>query len=125
MSARELNASKSTAVRRLALTRRRKSRRSPARDAASTHRRGDRKIGDDAAPGTTRREKETTGMLMPRERMIVHLIAEGYSNREIAEILGLSIKTIEGDRATVKRKLNLKSLAALVRYAIRNGLVEC
>lgn len=64
-------------------------------------------------------------MLMPRERMIVHLIAEGYSNREIAEILGLSIKTIEGDRATVKRKLNLKSLAALVRYAIRNGLVEC
>ena len=44
---------------------------------------------------------------MPRERMIVHLIAEGYSNREIAEILRLSIKTIEGDRVMVKRKLNL------------------
>ena len=125
MSARELNASKSTAACPLALTRRRKSRPSPVRDAASTHRRGDRKIGEDAAPGTIRRENEATGVLMPRERMIVHLIAEGYSNREIAEILGLSVKTIETDRATVKRKLNLKSLAALVRYAIRNGLVEC
>jgi DNA-binding NarL/FixJ family response regulator len=64
------------------------------------------------------------GVLTPQERLILHLIAEGYSNREIAGSLGLSVKTIETDRAAVKRKLKVKSLAALVRYAVRNGLVE-
>jgi DNA-binding NarL/FixJ family response regulator len=72
-------------------------------------------------PGWT---EQVEVVLTPRERLIVHLIAEGYSNKEIAELLGLSVKTIETDRAAVKRKLNLKSLAALVRYAVRNGLVE-
>ena len=66
-------------------------------------------------PGWT--EQVEVQVLTPRERLIVHLIAEGYSNKEIAELLGLSVKTIETDRAAVKRKLDVKSLAALVRYA--------
>jgi DNA-binding NarL/FixJ family response regulator len=62
--------------------------------------------------------------LSPRERVVVQLIAEGHSNRKISEILGLSVKTIESHRATAMRKLNLTSTAAIVRYAIRNKLVE-
>jgi len=62
--------------------------------------------------------------LSPREGAIVKLIAEGNSNKEISEILGLSVKTIETHRASAMRKLNLNSTAALVRYAVRNRLVE-
>ena len=62
--------------------------------------------------------------LSPRERVIVQLIAEGHGNKEMGEILSLSIKTIETHRAAAMRKLNLKSTAALVRYAVRNKLVE-
>src|SRR5215475_4492790 len=64
------------------------------------------------------------GPLSPRERMIVQLIAEGHSNKEMGEILNLSVKTIETHRAAVMRKLNVTSAAAIVRYAIRNKLIE-
>ena len=62
--------------------------------------------------------------LTSRERQIVQLIAEGHSNKAIAELLGISVKTVETHRATVMGKLNLPSSAGLVRYAIRNKLVE-
>jgi DNA-binding NarL/FixJ family response regulator len=62
--------------------------------------------------------------LSPRERSVVQLIAEGRSNREMSEILSLSVKTIETHRAAAMRKLNVTSTAAIVRYAIRNKLVE-
>lgn len=62
--------------------------------------------------------------LSPRERIIVQLIAEGHGNKEMGEILNLSIKTIETHRAAAMRKLNLTSTASLVRYAVRNKLVE-
>lgn len=58
------------------------------------------------------------------ERMVVQLIAEGYSNKETSEILHRSQKTIETHRASAMRKLNLDSTAALVRYAVRTGIVE-
>jgi DNA-binding NarL/FixJ family response regulator len=64
------------------------------------------------------------GPLSPRERMIVQLIAEGHGNKESAAILNLSVKTIESHRATAMRKLNVTSTAAIVRYAVRNKLVE-
>ena len=54
----------------------------------------------------------------------MQLIAEGHSNKEMGEILNLSVKTIETHRAAAMRKLNVTSTAALVRYAIRNKLVE-
>jgi DNA-binding NarL/FixJ family response regulator len=63
-------------------------------------------------------------VLSPRERAVVQLIAEGHSNKEMSEILNLSVKTIETHRAAAMRKLNLTSTAAIVRYAIRNKLVE-
>ena len=62
--------------------------------------------------------------LSPRERLVVQLIAEGHSNKEMSGILNLSVKTIETHRAAAMRKLNVTSIAALVRYAIRNKLVE-
>jgi DNA-binding NarL/FixJ family response regulator len=67
---------------------------------------------------------QDNGVLSPRERVIVQLIAEGNSNRDMSVALGLSLKTIESHRASLMRKLKLKSTAAIVRYAIRNRLVE-
>ncbi len=62
--------------------------------------------------------------LSPRERVIVQLIAEGNSNKEMSNLLSLSVKTIETHRAAAMRKLNVNSAAELVRYAIRNKLIE-
>jgi DNA-binding NarL/FixJ family response regulator len=62
--------------------------------------------------------------LTHRERSVVQLIAEGYTNKQIAGLLKISVKTVEAHRAAIMRKLNLSSPAALVRYAIRNGIVE-
>jgi DNA-binding NarL/FixJ family response regulator len=62
--------------------------------------------------------------LTSRERGIVHLIAEGHSNKQIATLSNISIKTVETHRASIMRKLGLTSMAALVRYAVRNNLTE-
>jgi len=62
--------------------------------------------------------------LTPREREIVQLLAEGNSNKEIAAKLFISVKTVETHRSTVMRKLEVNSIVELVRYAIRNKLVE-
>ena len=55
---------------------------------------------------------------------MVQLIAEGHTNKEIAQLLNISLKTVETHRASIMRKLKLSSSAGLVRYAIRNKLVE-
>jgi DNA-binding NarL/FixJ family response regulator len=62
--------------------------------------------------------------LSARQREIVQLISEGRSNKEVAHALGISTRTAETHRASILRKLNLDSVAALVRYAIRNHLIE-
>ena len=62
--------------------------------------------------------------LTSREREIVQLLAEAGTSKEIAVKLGVSIKTIDAHRANVMRKLNLHSVAELVRYAVRNKMVE-
>lgn len=62
--------------------------------------------------------------LTTREREIVRLLAEGRSNKETASLLGISIRTSETHRASLMRKLGLDSLPALVRYAIRNHIIE-
>jgi two-component system response regulator NreC len=62
--------------------------------------------------------------LTAREREIVRLLAEGHSNKQIANSLGISIRTAETHRATLMHKLGIDSLAALVRYAIRNNIIE-
>ena len=68
--------------------------------------------------------KRTASVLTDRERSVVQLVAEGHSNKEVALLLGITLKTVETHRAAVMRKLNLTSPAALVRYAIRNKIVE-
>ena len=62
--------------------------------------------------------------LSPRERSVVQLIAEGHSNQEIADLLKLSVKTIEAHRSTAMAKINATSTADVVRYAIKRKLSE-
>jgi len=59
--------------------------------------------------------------LTTREREVLKLIAEGFSNKEIADLLYISIRTIENHRANIMRKLKIKQTANLVKYAIRKG----
>jgi DNA-binding NarL/FixJ family response regulator len=69
-------------------------------------------------------EEPSRSRLTPREREIVQLLAEGKSSREVADALGLSIKTAETHRANIMRKLNLHSVSDLVLYAVRNNIVH-
>ena len=63
--------------------------------------------------------------LSAREREVVQLLAEGKSNKEVATLLNLSVKTVQAHRANIMRKLNLHSLGQLIHYAIRNGIIAC
>jgi DNA-binding NarL/FixJ family response regulator len=62
--------------------------------------------------------------LTPREREIVQLLAEGKSTKEVASVLGLSVKTAETHRSNIMRKLELHSVSELVLYAVRNNIVH-
>jgi DNA-binding NarL/FixJ family response regulator len=64
------------------------------------------------------------GRITNRERELVQLLTEGKSNKEVADILGISVKTVETHRAAIMRKLGLKSFSDMVRYAIRNKIIE-
>jgi DNA-binding NarL/FixJ family response regulator len=61
--------------------------------------------------------------LTPREREVITYIAEGYTNREIAEELVISVKTVDRHRENIMRKLNLHNRVELVKYAIEKGLI--
>jgi DNA-binding CsgD family transcriptional regulator len=60
----------------------------------------------------------------PRERQVLYLLADGKSNKEIGTVLDISTRTVESYRARIMLKLDLHSTAALVRYAVRNNIVE-
>ncbi len=62
--------------------------------------------------------------LTPRDTEILRLIAQGYTNREIADLLSLSVRTVESHRANIMDKLGLRGRAALVRYAREHGLLD-
>lgn len=62
--------------------------------------------------------------LGPRERQVLQLVAEGKSNKEIASLLDISLKTAETHRANLMLKLGLHSISELVRYAIRNQIIQ-
>jgi DNA-binding NarL/FixJ family response regulator len=68
---------------------------------------------DPSAPGLTIRERE-----------VVQLLAEGSSTKEVAKVLGLSVKTAETHRSNLMRKVRVHSLSELVLYAVRNGIVS-
>ena len=62
--------------------------------------------------------------LTPREREIVQLLAEGKSNKEIATYLNISVKTAETHRANIMLKMNFHSVTELVRYAVKNKIIQ-
>jgi two-component system response regulator NreC len=63
-------------------------------------------------------------LLTSREREILQLVAEGKTNKDIAGSLNLSVYTVDGHRTRIMDKLNLHSIGELVRFAVRNGLVD-
>lgn len=67
---------------------------------------------------------QSVPVLTTREVEIVQLLAEGKSNKEVAHALGISVRTVENHRAQVMQRLGLKTFSSLVRYAIRNGIIE-
>ena len=69
-------------------------------------------------------EKEQTEPLSPREAQVLRHVAEGRTNRQIAEMLHVSVRTVESHRANVMDKLSLSGPAQLVRYALEHGLIE-
>src|SRR4051812_44849928 len=72
-------------------------------------------LGKGAAPDS---------LLSARDKSVIQLIAEGQTNKQMADVLNISLKTVETHRATAMRKLNLDTTAALIRYAVRNKIVE-
>lgn len=63
-------------------------------------------------------------VLTEREREVLQLIAEGYTNREIADLLHLSIKTVQNHRSNIMRKLDLHDRGELIKYAIQQGIIH-
>ena len=70
------------------------------------------------------REPLKTVELSPRERQVLQLVAEGKTTKEVASLLGVSVKTAETHRTRVMAKLEIHETAGLVRYAIRNGIIQ-
>ena len=69
-------------------------------------------------------KRSQPGSLTAREREVIHLLAEGKSNKQVATTLGIATKTAEAHRINIMRKLNLHSIAEVVRYAVRNQLLS-
>lgn len=66
---------------------------------------------------------DLAGLLTPREREVLQLVAEGYTNKAVAEELTISVKTVEKHRANVMSKLDASDLPTLIRKALRHGLI--
>ena len=67
---------------------------------------------------------DTYHLLTDREREVLHLLAEGHSNKEVATLLNLGVSTVETHRANLMQKLNLHNTAEIVLYAVRKGLIS-
>ena len=70
------------------------------------------------------RSKLPPDPLTDRERQVLQLVAEGKTTKEVAEILGLSVKTADSHRTHIMQKLDIHETASLVRYAVRRGIIE-
>jgi DNA-binding CsgD family transcriptional regulator len=64
------------------------------------------------------------GRVTQREREIARLLADGYSTKEAADVLNISVKTAEAHRASIMKKLNAKNVTDIVKYCIRNQIIE-
>jgi len=76
------------------------------------------------AAGAPEGERSYRSRLTPRQREILQLLAEGKSNKEVAATLGISVKTAETHRANIMLKLDFHSITELVRYAVRNKIIQ-
>jgi len=70
------------------------------------------------------KKEAVRGPLRPREKQILQLIAEGKTNKEVAVLLGISVKTVEAHRTAMMKKIDTHGIAGLVRYAIRAGVID-
>ncbi|HEY5617798.1 MAG TPA: response regulator transcription factor [Vicinamibacterales bacterium] len=77
-----------------------------------------------SGPGRAAAARRGSGRLSPREREVLQLLTEGKTNKEIGVALGMTTKTAETHRTHIMAKLNLHSMSELVRYAIRNRIIE-
>ena len=97
-------------------------------DAVRTVAAGGTFLSDEAQTSLMREwqegRSEPESPLTPREREVVKLIAEAFTNKQIAQTLRLSEKTVESHRSNLLTKLGMRDRVELVRYAIKNGLVE-
>ncbi|GBD25805.1 Transcriptional regulatory protein DegU [bacterium HR30] len=73
---------------------------------------------------TAPESEDELARLTDREREVLQLVAEGKSSKEIAQILGLSVSTVESHRKHIMEKLDLHNTAAIVRFAVRKGIVH-
>ena len=71
----------------------------------------------------SRGAEDTYELLTNREREILQLLAEGRTNKEVANMLNLSLYTVETHRAHILQKLNLHSVPELILYAVRKGII--
>jgi DNA-binding NarL/FixJ family response regulator len=77
-----------------------------------------------AAKSSLFQAERALSLLSSREREVVQLLAEGRNNKEVGMLLGISARTVESHRSKIMRKLHVASFVGIVRYAIRNRLVE-
>jgi DNA-binding NarL/FixJ family response regulator len=83
------------------------------------------RVSEAAVTGDTSDDaKSSRSRLTPREREILQLLAEGKSNKEVANLLNISVNTAEAHRANIMLKLDFHSLAELVMYAVRNNIIQ-
>ena len=73
---------------------------------------------------TAKQKEDSFELLTAREREILQLVAEGKSNKEVANILGLSMYTVDTHRSHILQKLNLHSVPELILYAVRKGIIH-
>jgi DNA-binding CsgD family transcriptional regulator len=82
-----------------------------------------KRLGTEVPP-FLRRTKNPSADLTPRQREVLQLVAEGRVRKEIAQILGVSVKTVEFHKQRLTEKLDLHTDAALTAYAIRHGIAS-
>jgi len=81
-------------------------------------------VSDAVIEDYRRHVTDPVDLLSPREREVLRMIAESRTNKEIAMALNLSVYTVEAHRGRIMEKLNLHSVAELVRFALRKGLID-
>lgn len=74
--------------------------------------------------GGAKEEEDSFDKLTNREREVLQLLAEGHSNRQVAEILSISVKTVETHKSNLMDKLDIQNITELIKYAIRKGVIR-